>query len=125
MQIIINPKDRIYTWINGEVFSAEVIYVVKGTSKVKAKINNKYGSIKMLTYGESYSMTYEKAVKSVSEWKREKEARELNHYSKQKAGMNNSNLKVENVKNKSIIKINLCESCGFPIDANYLCKCSN
>ncbi|WP_391115886.1 hypothetical protein [Psychrobacillus sp. L3] len=123
MEIIVRPKDKIFTWINGNVYSAEVIYVVKGTSSVKAIINNKYKKIEHLKYGENFSMTYNKALQSANEWKREQEEFEIRSNS-QKLSIMQGSIKREPIENRSIMPPK-CESCGYPIVGGYLCKCSN
>lgn len=120
MEIFIKPKDRVYTIINGIVYSAEVLFLVEGTNTIQAQINDKYRTTNFLTYGESFFMTYDKASKVVSMRVQKQLELKESREKLQSPKTDHIDVKVE----KNSIKPNVCESCGYILNGTYLCKCS-
>lgn len=127
--IVINPKDIVFTIINKQVFSAEVIYVMKGTSTIKARIKDEENTIKFLSYDKDFFMTKVKAD-TVCRFLREAENNRFKEYNRKLTKKDSVKDRVTkdiletNTFSKTSIATRNCNSCGVILDNLGRCRCS-
>ena len=128
--VVLNPKDKVFTIINYQVYSAEVIYVMKGTSTIKARIKGDETTTKFLKYEKDFFMTKIKADKVCSSL-RQAEYKQFEDYIRKVTKKDftkdvvTADIKQTNTFAKNSFATSICNSCGVILDNLGRCRCSN